>query len=388
MGKKQFDQNQKLAIIQSTAKIGVREAARIAEIHYTTIYEWKKQLTVLGEEKFLAYEPCIPGRGEKQIRPDQEAAILDIWRKQPGFGPGQVRAQLRRQGKTISIRTIRTVMEANGYQARSRKKASTAVNRFEAGRPLELAQMDILEFFINNLKVFVIILLDDFSRFIMGWRLVTETNIDEVIGLVKEAIDRYGKMAELLTDRGFVFYSWRGINRFEKYLELERIDHTHARAHHPQTLGKVEACNRRIKNELIEQRRFSSAHEARSLLGEWVTHYNYRRAHQGIGGLLTPSERFHGQAEQVMAKMAREEDVTMVSGEVERSILNLMVNASGELRFYAMGQLLFSIGSGNERKIDGGRGGDSDSRPADMPSQGGGGGSRCDDDLPGGRDIA
>ncbi|MCP4762919.1 MAG: transposase family protein, partial [archaeon] len=61
----------------------------------------------------------------------------------------------------------------------------------------------------------------------------------------------YGKMEEILTDRGFVFYSWRGINRFEKFLELKEIDHTHARSHHPQTLGKVEACNRRIKNELI-----------------------------------------------------------------------------------------------------------------------------------------
>lgn len=346
MGKNQFDQKQKLAVIRSAETIGVREAARIAEVHYTSVYEWKKQLSALGEDEFLAYEPCKPGRGEKEIRPDQEEAILDIWRKQPGLGPGQVRSQLRRQGKTISIRTIRKIMEANGYQARSRKKAQAAVNRFEAGRPLELAQMDILEFFINNLKVFIVILLDDFSRFILGWRLVTETNIDEVTGLVKEAIDRYGKMDELLTDRGFVFYSWRGVNRFEKYLELERIDHTHARAHHPQTLGKVEACNRRIKNELIEQHRFSSAHEARGFVGKWVEHYNYRRAHQGIGGLLTPSERFHGQTEQVMAKITQEEDVTMASGEVERSILNLMVNASGELRLYAMGRLLFSMGSG------------------------------------------
>jgi len=34
--------------------------------------------------------------------------------------------------------------------------------------------------------------------------------------LVQEAIDRYGKMGELLTDRGFVFYSWKGANRFEQ----------------------------------------------------------------------------------------------------------------------------------------------------------------------------
>ncbi len=85
----------------------------------------------------------------------------------------------------------------------------------------------------------MILLLDDFSRFILGWRLLENTSIDAVIGLVQDAIDRYGKMVEILTDRGFVFYSWRGVNRFERYLEFEGIDHTHARPHHPQTFAKV-----------------------------------------------------------------------------------------------------------------------------------------------------
>jgi transposase InsO family protein len=66
--------------------------------------------------------------------------------------------------------------------------------------------MGILEFFINKLKVYMLLLLDDFSRFVLGWRLPTETSTDAVILLVQSAIDRYGKMQELLTDRGFVFY--------------------------------------------------------------------------------------------------------------------------------------------------------------------------------------
>ena len=45
----------------------------------------------------------------------------------------------------------------------------------------------------------------------------TETSVDEVIGLVQGAMNRYGKMEEVLTDRGFVFYSWHGVNRFEGF---------------------------------------------------------------------------------------------------------------------------------------------------------------------------
>lgn len=65
--------------------------------------------------------------------------------------------------------------------------------------------MDILEVYVNKLKVFLIILMDDFSRFILGFRLLEETSIDSVIGLVREAVERYGKMEEILTDRGLCF---------------------------------------------------------------------------------------------------------------------------------------------------------------------------------------
>jgi len=256
MVKKQFSQGQKLSVLKGASTVGIKEAARLAEVHYSTVYEWKHELDALGEEGFLAYETRHPGRGVKEISDTQEAAVRSTWERYPGFGPGQVRNQLRRQGTTISIGTIRKIMVANGYEDRRKKPdKERSWSRFEARRPLELAQMDILEFFINKLKVYLLILIDDFSRFILGWRLLTETSIDEVIGLVQEAIDRYGKMGELLTDRGFVFYSWKGANRFEQYLELEKIDHIHARPHHPQTLGKVEALNGHLTRELINQER-------------------------------------------------------------------------------------------------------------------------------------
>jgi Integrase core domain. len=122
--------------------------------------------------------------------------------------------------------------------------------------------LDILEFFIHKQKVYLLLLLDDFSRFIPGFRLSTETSIDMVIGVFQEAIDRYGKMEEVLRDRGFVFYSWRGVSRFERYLEAEGIHQTHASPHHPQTLGKVEAANKQIQKELIRRQEFKGVKDA------------------------------------------------------------------------------------------------------------------------------
>jgi putative transposase len=344
MGKKQFSQEQKLSVLKGASNVGIKEAARLAEVHYSTVYEWKHQLEALGEEGFLAYETRHPGRGIKEISDTQEAAVLSTRERYPGFGPGQVRNQLRRQGITISIGTVRKIMVANGYKDRRKQPdKERSWSRFEARRPLELAQMDILEFFINKLKVYLLILIDDFSRFILGWRLLTETSIDEVIGLVQESIDRYGKMGELLTDRGFVFYSWKGANRFEQYLELEKIDHIHARPHHPQTLGKVEALNGHLTRELINQEHFSGIGDAVQSISRWVFHYNYERTHQGLGGLLVPSDRFHGLADQVVAKLEKGIDPGTFHGytacDMERSIINLAVGPEGAT-LYLLGQPL------------------------------------------------
>jgi len=373
MSLKHYSQKQKLTILKKAEKIGVREAAKISGIHFTTIYAWRNALQDLDEQVFLNHTPSRPGRGVKEITPEQEHAILSVWDENRGYGPGQVRGQLRRQGITIGIRTIRKVLIAKGYEPSSKKPDKGEDSRFEASRPLELAQMDILEFFINKLKMYLILLLDDFSRFILGWRLLEETSIDEVIGVVTEAMDRYGKMGEILTDRGFVFYSWRGINRFEKYLEDQGIDQIHARPHHPQTLGKVEACNKRIKTELVVQKHFATAHEARAAIGQWVEHYNYRRPHQGIGGYLVPAERFHGLEKQALRSMEKGVDIAGANGnlsfEVERSVINLVVEPSGQLVLYLMGHPIVRAG-GTNGKIEFGRSGGFDSCASAVPGEG------------------
>jgi transposase len=192
--KKQFSQEQKLIILKSADEVGVKESARLAGVHYTTVYDWRNKLATQGRENFLADVPRSRGRGEKKISKDQEEAILTTCKLHPGFGPGQVRNQLRRQGITISSRTVRRIMEANGYKGRKKPGVAKKTHRFEATRPLELVQIDILEFFLNKLKVYLLLLQDDYSRFILGWELCTETSIDLVIKVVHQSINRYGKM--------------------------------------------------------------------------------------------------------------------------------------------------------------------------------------------------
>ena len=374
MGSKRFSQREKVAVLHAAREVGMKEAARLAGVHFSTVYQWRHRLKALGEEAFVAYQPVSANRGVKKITAETHEAVLATWARHPGLGPGQVRNQLRRQGVTISTRSVRAIMEANGYRVAGRRSERKDCQRFEASRPLELVQMDIVEFYINKLKVYLLLLLDDFSRFILGVRLVTKTSIDAVIGLVHEAVARYGKMEEMLTDRGFVFYSWRGANRFERYLEGERIDHTHARPHHPQTLGKIEACNRHLQRELIRREHFSSAHEARAAIERWVEHYNYERTHQGLGGLLVPADRFHGRSHQVLSCLSESIDTESASwyaaSTIERSIMNLVLGPEGSVRLYLLGQPLVLAGGGDGRETNSRGSGHTDSRAQDSQDQG------------------
>ena len=119
-------------------------------IHYTTVYQWQRKLEVLGEEAFLAYLPKAHGRGIKKVTEEQEKGVLETWERYPGLGSSQARNQLRRQGITISTRTVQRIMEANGYLGIRKKRDKEESRRFEASRPLELVQINILEFFIHK----------------------------------------------------------------------------------------------------------------------------------------------------------------------------------------------------------------------------------------------
>jgi len=353
--KKHYTQQEKFEVLKIAGEIGVVKAAELTEVHYTTVYDWRKQLNAFGEKAFLSYVPSTVGRGVKKISPEKEQAVLDMWGRYPGYGPSQVRNQLRRGGATISIRTVEQLMKAKGYRGIRKRPRAEEGNRFESTRPLELVQMDILEYYIHKVKIYIILLLDDFSRFLLGYRVANKATIDEVIGAVRGAIDRYGKMEELLTDRGFVFYSWRGVNRFEQYLEMEGIYHTHASACHPKTLGKVESVNKQLQKELLRRREFACVSEASEGVGSWVDEYNYRRTHQGLGGLLVPADRFHGRVREVerclSEKLDPGKEACYSVDDVSRSVLSLALSPDGKLTCYLFGHAL-EIGGIHGRASD------------------------------------
>lgn len=289
---KRYTASLKQEILAEAQKLGVRKAAEQRHVSAAIIYIWRKQMKEKG----------LPGledgrahnRGAKPIPEWKRKKVLAVKETDPGFGPSQIRNQLRREGVTISIESVRNVLRDAGFELPQRHAPRKEYIRFEASRPLELVQIDICEFFIHKQKVYLVLLLDDYSRFLLNFSLLEQCNMEKIEEMVSGAISRYGKMERILSDRGFVFHGWRGINGFERFLEEMDIYHIHTSPYHPETIGKIEAVNKNIQKELIRQVEFGSIADARERIIDWIWRYNYHRVHQGLDGLCVPADRFHG----------------------------------------------------------------------------------------------
>jgi transposase InsO family protein len=154
--------------------------------------------------------------------------------------------------------------------------------------------MDVKEFYIHDLKVYLIDVIDDYSRFVVGHELLRESSAEHAIAVVRASMAQHGKPERILTDRGIEFHSWGAkASAFTTFLEGENIEHSLARPYHPQTCGKIEALHETLDKELIGLIRFDSFSHAKREFERYLEGYNFERTHMGIGG-VTPADRYFG----------------------------------------------------------------------------------------------
>ena len=138
---------------------------------------------------------------------ERERPVLETWRKQPGLGPSQIRNLLRRKGLKASVGTARTIMEEHGYvQPKLRRKEHPG--RYEAVRPLQLVHMDFVHFHVHAQRQALLFVVDDYSRFITGFELLSSEKSDGAIRAFEESISRYLRPEAVMTDRGEDRWVW------------------------------------------------------------------------------------------------------------------------------------------------------------------------------------
>jgi putative transposase len=263
-----------------------------------SIYSWQRQAELHAQGK--AKSSPVTGSDEDAAAV-RDQKILKEWRAHPGLGPSQVRNQLRRQGMKVSMHTVRCVLEENGYVSPKIRRVEAHDQRYEAVRPNHLWHLDFLHRHIHKQKVYLLLVLDDYSRFIVGGALWEGERVAAVMETFNDAVQRHGKPEKVMSDGGSAFYAWKGVGQFTKLLEEYEIDQIIAKT--PQVNGKLEVLNANVAKELFNQETFFDLGEAARRLAAWIRFYNFRRTHHALGGLLVPADRYFGRADEVLAKI-------------------------------------------------------------------------------------
>jgi len=129
--------------------------------------------------------------------------------------------------------------------------------------------------------------LDDFSRYILAWKLCTTMSATDVSDTLQVALQACGldrvkvvHRPRLLSDNGPSYVS----SELGDWLDDHGISHIGGRPYHPMTQGKIERYHRSMKNRILLENYYLPGQLEQSI-GEFVEYYNNRRYHESLDNL-------------------------------------------------------------------------------------------------------
>jgi transposase InsO family protein len=296
-----------------------------------TLCHWVRAYREKGEEG-LKNQGVFSGSRPKLALPVREK-ILAIKKREPFFGVQRISHLLKRVFfLSASPETVRRTLQEESLMVPSRKKHSANITRprfFERSTPNQLWQGDIFTFRLGGRYAYLVGMIDDYSRYMVGLEVYRSQTADQVIEVYRRAVGEYGVPKEVLTDQGRQYTSWRGSTRFERELGKDRVRHIKSQAHHPMTLGKIERFWKTVYEEFLVRVQFESFEEAQERIRHWVQYYNHKRPHQGIGGLY-PADRYF----EIQGEMRK----VMEQG-IAENVLEMALRGKPREPFYMVGRM-------------------------------------------------
>ena len=162
--------------------------------------------------------------------------------------------------------------------------------------------------------------LDDFSRYVIAWKLCTTMRATDVTATLNLALEASGcdrptvlHRPRLLSDNGSSYIA----GDLARWLKDQRIDHVRGAPNHPQTQGKIERWHQTLKNRILLENHYMPG-ALQAALGDFVNHYNHRRVHESIGN-VTPADAYFGRAPAILAQRRKIKNLTIR----QRRLINL-----------------------------------------------------------------
>jgi transposase-like protein len=150
-------------------------------------------------------------------------------------------------------------------------------------------------------------ILDDYSRYIIAWKLCTTMKARDVTDTLDLALQVSGcddqvhvvHKPRLLSDNGASYVS----ADLAEWLQDKGMKHSRGAPYHPQTQGKIERWHQTLKNRISLENYFLPG-DLKHQIEAFVDHYNHQRYHESLNN-VTPSDVYFGRAQAILNKRER-----------------------------------------------------------------------------------
>lgn len=293
------------AVESSRAEIGVKPACDALGLSRARYYRHKAPP---GEAKPSA---AVASASPRALKPEERQQVLDLMRSERFMDqpPREIYATLLDEGRYVcSVRTMYRILgRENEVKERRNQLRHPAYAKPEllATAPNEVWSWDITKLLgpVKWTYFYLYVILDLFSRYVVGWMVATRESATLAQRLIEETCRKQAVRPGELT-----IHADRGSSMTSKPVALLLADlgvtKTHSRPHTSNDNPFSESQFKTLKYRPDFPGRFASIEEARSFCQAFFPWYNQEHHHAGIG-LLTPSVVHHGQAEQVQAARLR-----------------------------------------------------------------------------------
>ena len=144
-------------------------------------------------------------------------------------------------------------------------------------------------------------ILDDYSRYIIAWKLCTTMRASDVTETIELTLAASGcdqaivqHKPRLLSDNGSCYIS----GDLAEWLKKQKMQHVRGAPFHPQTQGKIERWHQTMKNHILLENYYLPG-DLEQQIGVFVDHYNNHRYHESLSN-VTPADVYFGRAKDIL----------------------------------------------------------------------------------------
>jgi len=279
---------------------GKRQALMALGIPKSSYYRWRQGQWGDG----LEFHSGDRGRPWNRITPDEEDKVLAIARESPDLSSRQLATWITdNEGFAVSESTVYLILRREGLVKRLEVQLVAGKEyHTKTTRPHQMWATDASYFKVVGWGYYSLVtVMDDYSRFILAWKLQKDMSANSLIEVIQEAVDATGMTevpvedrTRLLSDNGAGYVS----RAFRNYLRLVGIGHILAAPFHPQTNGKLERYHQSIKRE-VNQVPYELPGQLEKAIADFVEYYNFHRYHKALGN-VTPSDVLQDRRERIL----------------------------------------------------------------------------------------